>query len=163
MTNRRAAQPELPGCKGRRVEAAFAGGNVTGDGGVLLLRQADRRLGLTSTVAGLLADPRRQASCDHGPLSMVRPRVYGLALGYEDVNDHDSLRQDRAWQTAVKRDTPGAGSPTLSRFDNRAGRKVSLEIHKVLVEQFIASFPEPPTELILDSDATDDPVHGQQE
>ncbi len=127
---------------------------------MLLLRQADRHLGLTRSVARIFSDPRRQASCEHGLLSMLRQRVYGLALGYEDLNDHDDLRHDLAWQTAVERDRPGASSPTLSRFENRANRGVAVVIHQVLVEQFIASQREPPTELILDFDATDDPVHG---
>ncbi len=108
MTNRSKDQLGFPGCKGRKVEADFSGGNVTSDAGVLLLRQADRRLGLTSAVARLLADPRRQASCEHTSLSMLRQRVYGLAAGYEDLNDHDGLRHDLAWQTAVDRDKPSA-------------------------------------------------------
>ncbi len=94
---------------------------------------------------------------------MVRQRVYGLALGYEDVNDHDTPRQDLAWQTAVERDQPGASRPTLSRWENRANRSVAVAFHEPLLEQFSASFPEPPTESMLDFDATDDPVHGQQE
>ncbi len=163
MTNRNRDQLGFPGCKGRRVEADFSGGNVTSDGGLLLLRQADRRLGLTASIARLLSDPRRQASCEHTVLSMLRQRVYGLALGYEDLNDHDSLRDDLAWQTAVERDKPAASSPTLCRMESRADRETAVAIHRVLVEQFIASHPEPPTELILDFDATDDPVHGHQE
>lgn len=163
MTNRSRGQLEFPGAKGRRVEAEFSGGDVTSDGGVLLLRQADRRLGLTASIARLLEDPRRQASCEHTVLSMLRQRVYGLAAGYEDLNDHDSLRHDLAWQTAVECDKPAASSPTLCRLENRAGREAAVAIHRVLVDQFIASFTEPPTELILDFDATDDPVHGNQE
>ncbi len=156
-------QLEFPGCKGRKVESDFSGGNVTSDGGLLLLRQADRRLGLTSSVARLLADPRRQASCEHTSLSMLRQRVYGLAAGYEDLNDHDTLRRDLAWQTAVERDKPAASSPTLCRLENRADRESALAMHGVLVDQFVASFAKAPTELILDFDATDDPVHGHQE
>ncbi len=163
MTNRNATQLSFPGCKGRKVEAEFSGGNVTSDGGILLLRQADRYLNLTAEVSRRLSDPRRQASCDHKVLSMLRQRVYGLALGYEDLNDHDFLRTDLAWQTAVERDKPGASSPTLCRMENRADRKMAVAMQQVLVEQFIASHPEPPTELILDFDATDDPVHGNQE
>lgn len=156
-------QLEFPGCKGRKVEAEFSGGNVTSEGGLLLLRQVDRHLGLTSSVASMLDDPRRQASCEHTSLSMLRQRVYGLAAGYEDLNDHDTLRSDLAWQTAVERDKPTASSPTLCRMENRADRAAAWAIHQVLVDQFIASFAEPPTELILDFDATDDPVHGRQE
>ncbi len=162
MTNRNREQLNFPGCKGRRVEADFSGGNVTSDAGILLARQADRFLGLTASVAPLLADPRRKASCEHTTLSMLRQRVYGLAAGYEDLNDHDHLRRDLAWQTAVERDKPSASSPTLCRMENRADRSAAVAMHRVLVEQFIASFDEPPTELILDFDATNDPVHGNQ-
>ena len=136
---------------------------MTSDGGVLLLRQADRRLGLTATAARALDDPRRKASCEHGLVEMLRQRVYGLALGYEDLNDHDALRLDPAIQTAVERDRELASSPTLCRFENRAGRGAAAAIHEVLIEQFIASFKKPPEELILDFDATDDAVHGHQE
>jgi hypothetical protein len=94
---------------------------------------------------------------------MVRQRVYGLAAGYEDLNDHDTLRSDLAWQSAVDRDKPTASSPTLCRLENRADRQSAIAIHQVLVENFIASFAEAPSELILDFDATDDPVHGRQE
>ena len=163
MTNRSAEPPLFPGCKGRRVEAEFSGGDVTSDAGVLLVRQADLLLGLTASIARLLHDPRRQASCEHNLLSMLRQRVYGLALGYEDVNDHDFLRDDPAWQTAVERLKAPASSPTLCRFENRANRKAAVEIHQVLVEQFIASFKRPPKRLVLDFDATDDPVHGNQQ
>ncbi len=162
MTNRNREQLSFPGCKGRVVEADFSGGNVTSDGGILLLRQADRFLGLTAAAAKGLEDPRRRASCDHSKLDMLRQRIYGLALGYEDLNDHDSLRHDLAWQTAVERGKPAASSPTLCRLENRAGREAAVAMHEVLIDQFIASHPEAPTELILDFDATDDPVHGHQ-
>ena len=153
----------FPQVKGREAEADFSGGDVTSDGGVLLLRQADRRLGLTSSVAGLLDDPRRRASCGHDVLAMPRQRVYGLALGYEDLNDRGNLRSDPAIQTAVDRDSALASSPTLCRFENRANRTAAVAMHEVLVERFIASHPEPPEEPILDFDATGDAVHGRQE
>ena len=152
----------FPRCKGRRVEARFSGGDITSNGGVLLLREADRRLGLTERVAKALTDPRRQASCVHDALSIVRQRVYGLALGYEDLNDHDELRRDLALQTAVDRDRVLASASTLCRFEHRAGRAEAVRLHEVLVEQFIASYPRPPKRLVLDFDATDDRVHGQQ-
>jgi len=156
-------QLSFPGCKGRKVEAEFSGGNVTSDGGILLLRHADRRLGMSTELARVLKDPRRQASCKHTSLSMLRQRIYGLAAGYEDLNDHDTLRHDAAWQTAMEKDKPAASSPTLCRMERRANRQAAIAMHQVLIEQFIASFPKPPTELILDFDATDDPVHGRQE
>jgi len=95
-------------------------------------------------------------------LSMLRQRVFGLALGYEDLNDHDTLRGDLALQTAVDKDHDLASCPTLCRMENRADRQTAIAIHQVLVEKFIASFKKPPKELILDFDATDDPVHGSQ-
>jgi hypothetical protein len=130
---------------------------------VLLLRQADRALGLTEAVAKVLADPRRRASCEHDVLSLVRQRVYGLALGYEDLNDHQALRTDVALQTAVDRDSVLASQSTLCRFENRADRESAWQLHRVLVEQFVASFKRAPKKLILDVDATDDAVHGKQE
>ena len=150
-------------CKGRVVEARFSGGAITSNGGVLLLRQADRRLGLTERVAKALSDPRRKASCQHDTWSMVRQRVYGLALGYEDLNDHDELRRDVALQTAAETDRALASASTLCRFERRAGREEALRLHEVLIEQFIASYPRPPRRLVLDFDATDDRVHGRQQ
>jgi len=154
---------QFPSCKRRKVEAHFGGGAVSSDGGVLLLRQADRRLDLTARVAAALEDERRQASCQHAGRSLLQQRVYGLALGYEDLNDHQTLRQDPALQTAVERDAPLASSPTLCRWENRADRDAMWAIHRELVEQFIAAYPHPPRRLILDFDATDDAVHGEQE
>ena len=154
---------DFPACKRRRVEARFDGGDITSDGGVLLLQQADRRLGLSPAVAKVLDDPRRRASCTHDLASLIRQRLYGLALGYEDLNDHQALRQDLALQTAVERDTVLASASTLCRWENRADRAAAGRLHEVLVEQFIASFRRAPKRLILDVDATDDAVHGQQE
>ena len=91
---------EFPRVNRRVVEAGFEGGEITSDGGVLLLRQADRLLGLSEAVATALTDSRRQASCDHAALDLLRQRVYAIALGYEDLNDHDTLRRDVALQTA---------------------------------------------------------------
>ena len=110
----------------------------------MLLRQADRALGLTEQVAKALIDPRRRASCRHDALAIVRQRVYSLALGYEDLNDHDQLRRDLALQTAVEKDRVLASASTLCRFEKRAGREQAVRMHEVLVEQFIASYPRPP-------------------
>jgi hypothetical protein len=145
------------------VQADFSGGAITSDGGALLLRQADRMLGLTRAMARGLEDPRVPRRIRHRMLSLLRQRIYGLALGYEDQNDHNTLREDPALQTAVGLDTTLAGQSTLSRWENRADREAAWAVHRVLVEQFIASFKTPPRELILDLDATDDRVHGRQE
>ncbi|OOG23936.1 IS1380 family transposase [Thioalkalivibrio denitrificans] len=154
---------DFPACQRRRVEARFEGGEITSDGGVLLLRQADRRLGLSEAMAKVLEDARRRASCRHTLLNLVRQRLYALALGYEDLNDHQQLREDLALQTAVERDTPLAGASTLCRWENQADRLAAWRLHEVLLEQFIASFRRTPKRLILDFDATDDAVHGRQQ
>ena len=85
---------QLPGLNGRSVEGNFQGGNVSSDGGLMLLRQVDRRLGLTKALAKHLPDQRDPDKIEHSLESMLRQRIYGLALGYEDLNDHDSLRKD---------------------------------------------------------------------
>ena len=103
MTNCTQESFEFPVLKRRIVEANFQGGDIISDGGVLLLQQVNRRLGLSEAVARTLDDPRRQASIDHNSLSLLRQRVYALALGYEDLNDHETLRLDLAIQTALGR------------------------------------------------------------
>jgi hypothetical protein len=113
-------------------------------------------------VAKALGDSRRRASCTHDLASLVRQRLYALALGYEDLNDHQTLRQDLALQTAVERDTALASASILCRWQNRADRQMAWRLHAVLVEQFIASFRRAPERLILDFDATGDAVHDQQ-
>ena len=164
MTDCTPTQLNFPGFKRRKIQASFSGGHVSSDaGGCLLLQQVDRRLGLLRQVEKVLNDPRRKASCEHSLLSMLRQRVYGLALGYEDLNDHDQLRKDWALQTATERDTELASSATLCRLENRADRENAWAIHRVMFEQFTKSFKRPPRELILDFDATDDTVHGNQE
>jgi len=154
---------DFPACRKRRVEADFSGGDITSNGGVLLLRQADRLIGLTASVARRLTDARQRGKVAHGFAAMLRQRVFALALGYEDVNDHAALRFDLALQTAVDRDRALASPSTLSRFENAAGRAWAWSVHEAMVENFIASFEAPPEELVLDFDATDDAVHGCQE
>jgi hypothetical protein len=151
------------GFKNRKIEVNFEGGNVTSDGGVLLARQADKVLNLTQRAAGLLNDPRRQKSCTHDVMEMLRQRVYGLCLGYEDINDHDEIKSDIAIQTAVEKDRPLASSPTLCRFESWATRETAIRLNELFIDVFIESHRNPPEEIILDFDATDDPIHGNQE
>lgn len=153
---------EFPGFSGRRIEADFAGGNVSSDGGLLLLRQVDRWSGLIKNLAKVLPDYRDPDRITHSLESLLRQRIYGLALGYEDLNDHDSLRKDLLWQSATDRDEELGGSSTLCRLENRAGRKEAWLMHRVLLEQFVGSFEKAPSELVLDFDCTDDRVHGRQ-
>ena len=153
----------FPSFDRRKIEANFAGGDVSSDGGILLLREADRRLGLLAALDAALPDPRDPLYITHRQIDLLRQRVYGIAQGYEDLNDHDTLRTDLAWQTALERDTVLASDSTLCRLEQRVDRKAAVAFHGVLIDQFIASFATTPTELILDFDATDDRVHGQQE
>lgn len=146
----------------RKIEVQFSGGEVTSDAGVLLLREVDRKLGLTKKFSEYLFDPRNPLKVEHTTLDMVRQRCYGICLGYEDLNDQKTLRNDTAIQSAVEKDSELASSPTLCRFENRADRKAAIGFHEVLVNTFIASHKTPPKELVLDFDATDDRVHGNQ-
>lgn len=153
---------EFPALGRRKIEANFAGGQVSSDGGLMLLRQVDRWLGFTKQLDGILPDGRNPLLIHHSQESLLRQRIYGLALGYEDLNDHDSLRHDLLWQTATDRSEELGSSSTLCRLENRAGRKEAWLMHQVLFEQFVGSFSAPPKELILDFDCTDDRVHGAQ-
>ncbi len=154
---------EFPGFSRRKIQASFTGGDITSNGGVQLLRLVDERIGLTEAVAQAMGDDRRGKSCTHDVESLLRQRVYAMALGYEDLNDHETLRSDLALQSALYRDEELASSSTLCRWENRADRETAVALHEVLVERFIASFDKAPRRLILDVDATDDRVHGDQE
>ena len=154
---------EFQSLKRHKVEAEFSGGDITSDGGALLLRDIDRRMGLLESVNRVLRDSRDRSKVVHTQLSMLKQRVYGLCLGYEDLNDHQTLRNDPAIQTAVNRFSPLASQSTLCRLENRADRQALFAVHEVMVQQFIASFRKAPRKLILDFDATDDRVHGMQE
>lgn len=153
---------QFPALKKREVLAAFDGGSITSDSGILLLRQVEQKIKLLKHVAAVIPDNRKQEKVTHNILTMLKQRVFGIALGYEDLNDHTTLRNDLAFQTGVDSDSALASSPTLCRLENQASKQIAFDIHRVIVEQFIASFKETPKELILDFDATDDLVHGNQ-
>ena len=149
---------------GRRViEGQFDGGSMTSDAGVMLLGATDRKLGLLQAAAHCIADPRSPLLITHSVADLLRQRVYGLALGWEDLNDHGALRCDVAMQTAVGVDREVASAPTLCRLEKWADKATAWRLHEVLVDQFIASFKTAPKELVLDFDATDNPLYGQQE
>ena len=149
---------------GRRVvEAAFDGGDIVSDGGVMLLKQADERIGLTRAAARVFADKRRAASVRHGIHSLLAQRVYGLCCGWEDVSDHNTLRRDLAMQTAVGRAEELGSAPTLSRLETSATSEHAVALNEVLVDQFIASRKAVPAQLVLDVDATHVPLYGMQE
>jgi hypothetical protein len=149
---------------GRRVvEASFDGGDIVSDGGVLLLKQVDERLGLTRAAAQALGDERRASSVRHSVHTLLAQRIYGLCLGWSDVCDHNVLRNDLVLQTAVGRAEPLGSAPTLSRLETSATSEHAAALHEVLMRQFIASHAKAPKELVLDVDATHVPLHGEQE
>jgi len=148
--------------KGRKVEASFSGGAITSDGGILLLREAEKGIKLLDKVSKAIPDHRDQSKITHSIKTMLEQRVYGIALGYEDLNDHKTLRKDISLQVAVNATGDLASSPTLCRFENQATKQVAFDMHKAMIDQFIESRRETPEELILDFDATDDLVHGNQ-
>jgi len=154
---------QLTRVKGRRVRVDFKGGEVTSDAGLLLIREVDRRLGLSEQAAGQLVDKRQKCKVRHEVLGMLLQRVYGLVAGYEDLNDFDTLRHDPLLQTATGRTEALASAPTLCRFENGQDRRTAFAMNELLVEQFMGSFAQEPEEIILDFDATDNPVHGLQE
>jgi hypothetical protein len=149
---------------GRRIiEADFDGGALSTDGGLMLLRQVDQRIGLSKSVAKVMHDPRDPNRVQHSLHELVAQRLYGLCCGYEDLNDHTALRDDPLMQTAVGTDAALASSPTLCRMERRAMRADVVALHQVLIDQFIASHAVAPDELVLDVDASDIPLHGDQE
>src|SRR2546429_2681352 len=111
-------------CGSREIVARFDGGTISSDSGALLLRETDKRLNLLPRLAGCFLDGRNQAQVDHSILEMLSQRVYGLALGYEDINDHEQLRKDPLFAVLAGRDDAGrdlAGKSTLNRMELGAG------------------------------------------
>jgi hypothetical protein len=164
--------------EGREVVAAFDGGAITSDAGALLLGAADRAISMMDRFAACFHDARRQDLVEHEVVTLVRQRVFGIALGYEDLNDHDTLRHDPvmavlAGKLAARREdcAPVAGKSTLnrlerSRLEPTRYHKIShnaVAIKKLIVDLFLESQDQVPNEIILDLDCTDDPVHGEQE
>jgi hypothetical protein len=141
-------------------------GQLSGDAGLLPVRQFDQRIGLTRSFADALDDPRDADLTEHSFLEMVRSRVYGILAGYEDQNDHDTLRHDPVFKLVADRspeDDDLASQPTLSRFENAISIPSLKRLRDVFLDQFIASFDGPPRHLTFDLDAVDDPAHGQQQ
>ena len=151
-------------CKGREVVADFKGGDISSDGGIVLLREVDRTLNLLDRAAAILPDDRDPSKVRHLQKTLIKQRVFGLAQGWEDLNDHDTLRFDPLLQTATEQTQALASAPTLCRMEHRANRRAAIELNRLLVQSFIESHgSERPAELMLDFDATDDPIHGAQE
>ena len=150
----------------KKIQADFAGGKLTSDAGAALLREVDKRIGLIDALADCIVDPRQPAKITHDLRTMLAQRILAMAMGYEDLNDHDSLRDDPLLQILTERGMdekrPLASASTLCRLENRLDRKSLAKMAEVFVEQFIASHRKPPEQIVLDFDATDDLVHGNQ-
>lgn len=162
----RVFQPCLfPSLRGRKIKVDFDGGHVSSDGGLLLLKQVDRKLNLLRRLTSIMAkyDKRQQGKVTHNLHSMLVQRIYGIACGYDDLNDHHELRHDIAWQTAADRLDNLASVPTLCRFENSSVREMSMELMNLMIDVFIESFDDVPSEIVLDFDNTNDSVHGNQE
>lgn len=189
MTDCNREQLKFQGLGGRRVVADFDGGRVSSDAsGLLLLREVEAQLSLGERLASCFTDHRKAEAIEHSVRELVLQRIFGLAVGYEDLNDHDTLRDDVAFSVAVgkadvlgerrerarDRGHPLAASSTLNRLELTPAQADATHRYKkvvydasamdaVLVELFLDAHEEPPQQIVLDLDATDDPLHGNQE
>jgi hypothetical protein len=164
---------------GRAVVAAFDGGAITSDAGALLLGATDRAIRLVERIAACFADHRAADAVEHRITTLVGQRIFGIALGYEDLIDHDQLRHDPAMALLAGKLTarrphwaPLAGKSTLNRLEHAPAGAPSryhkidhdpAAIERLFVELFLDAHRTPPKQIILDLDATDDPLHGHQE
>jgi hypothetical protein len=158
----------------REIVARFDGGTISSDGGAFLLSQTDKRLNFIRRLAGCFLDGRNQALVEHSITEMLSQRVYGLALGYEDLNDHEQLRNDPVFGILAGKENlaePLAGKSTLNRMELGTGmndryKKITFRreaVDELLVNVFIESHEKAPSEIVLDVDTTDLPLHGKQE
>jgi len=127
----------------------WKGGSLTSDAGAVLLRKTDRRIGLIDALSSCIPDPRNPDWIIHEQRTLLSQRVFGIALGYEDLNDQQTLREDPLFQVVtergVKKDQPLGSPPTLCRLENRVGREAAFLMNAVFVEQFLRSHAPPPT------------------
>lgn len=151
----------------KSVEAAFDGGAITSDAGVLLLRETDRQIGLIDSLVKAIKDTRDLRYVQHELKVLLTQRITQIACGYEDADDCDELRTDPAFKMAAghypETGEDLASQPTISRFENMVSRTDLYRMAEVLGEKFIASYPEPPSIVVLDFDTSDDPTHGDQQ
>lgn len=157
----------FPAARGREVVCRFDGGDLTSDAGLLLVAEADLKLGLTESMAGVISDGRQQGKVRHSVLEMLRERIYAIAGGYEDANDLDILGSDPALKTACGRlaasDGALASQPTISRLENALSERELLRMGIRIAKRVIANLPADTKKVTLDVDDTEDPCHGQQE
>ena len=158
---------DLPSVSRKKVSAAFDGGRITSDGGVMLLSQADRRIGIVDRIARLIGDPRDLALVTHSVASILRARVLAIACGYEDANDLDRLRGDPGFKLACGRLPDSGGDlcsqPTISRWENAPDLKTVVRLTYAMVDAWCDSYAVAPEAVNLDIDDTVDVVHGAQQ
>jgi len=167
MADDSAPRFSFPAICRKKVSAAFDGGRLTSDGGVLLLAQAERQLGLAQRLAGCIADPRDQSRVVHDLGDILRARMLAIACGYEDADDLNSLRHDPGFKLALGKLPSGviglASQPTMSRWENAPTTHELVRLTGALVDLYCASYPTPPVAVTLDIDETVDVVHGGQQ
>jgi hypothetical protein len=151
----------------KKLTAAFDGGRITSDGGVLLLGVVERQLGIAETLAQLIADPRNPAFVTHGIDDILRARILAIACGYEDADDLDHLRTDPAFKLACGRLPDSGGDlcsqPTVSRWENAPTLREVIRMTYAMVDLYCASYRQPPAAVTLDIDDSCDVVHGNQQ
>jgi hypothetical protein len=152
-------------CK-RNLTLNFNGGQISSDGGLVLLRQLDKKLGLTEGLVGCISDSRHQGYTKQSSLDIIRQRIYQIAAGYEDANDADSLRNDPIFKAINNRatsDDPLSSQPTISRFENMRSPQEIYRLTKYLFDFYLSTKGSTPSHIILDIDSTEDPTHGNQQ
>src|SRR6266576_242443 len=158
---------ELPAVARKKVSVGFDGGLMSSDAGVLLLREAERRLGIAARLAACIPDRREPERISHGVAEMLRLRMFAIAAGYEDADDCDSLRHDPVFKMAVGRlpesGDPLCSQPTMSRLENAPSKIEMARLMAALVDGFCDSYRRAPSSITLDIDDTCDTVHGHQQ
>ena len=152
--------------KSKSVVASFDGGTITSDAGSLVLREIDSRTGIIAAINDSIADPRQPFKIRHAQAEMIGQRVFAIAQGYEDVNDHQSLRSDPVLKVCVGRspgDTDLASQPTLCRLENRVGHSSLRRLSEALFSAYLKAHPGQRDLIVLDVDSTDDETHGHQQ
>lgn len=157
----------FPAVERKKITAAFDGGRMTSDGGVMLLAAAERRIGIADTLAALIADPRNPLLVTHSVADILRARMLAIACGYEDADDLDHLRGDPGFKLACGR-LPDSGTdlcsqPTMSRWENAADLREVMRMTYAMIDLYCASYGRPPRAVTLDIDDTVDVVHGHQQ
>ena len=157
----------FPSVRRKKVTAAFDGGRLTSDGGVMLLAAAERRIGIAHRLAGLIADPRNPLLVTHSVVDILRARMLAIACGYQDADDLDHLRTDPGFKLACGR-LPDTGDdlcsqPTMSRWENAPSLREVVRMTYAMIDAYCASYPRPPVAVTLDIDDTVDVVHGHQQ